>query len=426
MRLSILSLFLIFFLAGCSKQKTELPKDRDRKSYHAKKPSMQIKGSVSSGQNDNTPTDSKSVQEIKFNYDRYFGSTDEIIIGQIASFAIDNSNRVFIADQSQTTIHVFNPDGSYHTSLGKQGKGPGEFAAVSSRTTMTIHSKRLYVTDVTEGHEFFPTRVQIFSMEDLSFSHTMKLLPGNKHEYHELEKYFPKQFYPLNGGMFLVAYHRSPFEYRDSVSMIRYMIQDSTGNIIGGPILEQKDLKYLVYTYASGGSRMHSFPFFEKSLLTVSSNEKLYAAATREFNISIFDTNGEYINSFRHSFKNKALNLSKLIDSYKKSEYMAQLDRRKGEGIALKMLREAQNLPTTWPALETMFFDDRDRLWVATIVEDMEVYEWWILEKTGDVITKFEWPRDKSIEEVKNGYMYTRETNEMDVGSIIKYNIEME
>lgn len=34
-----------------------------------------------------------------------------------------------------------------------------------------------------------------------------------------------------------------------------------------------------------------------------------------------------------------------------------------------------------------------ERLWVATIVEDFDVYEWWILKKNGEVITKFEWPR---------------------------------
>lgn len=61
----------------------------------------------------------------------------------------------------------------------------------------------------------------------------------------------------------------------------------------------------------------------------------------------------------------------------------------------------------------------------ATIVEDFDVYEWWILEKTGEVITRFEWPRDKSTEEVKNGYMYTRETDDKGVEKVVRYHINM-
>jgi len=74
-----------------------------------------------------------------------------------------------------------------------------------------------------------------------------------------------------------------------------------------------------------------------------------------------------------------------------------------------------------------MKIDDLDRLWIATTVEDMSVYEWWVLEETGELITKFKWLRDEPIEVVKNGYMYTRETEEeTGLQTIVKYRIEME
>jgi hypothetical protein len=49
-----------------------------------------------------------------------------------------------------------------------------------------------------------------------------------------------------------------------------------------------------------------------------------------------------------------------------------------------------------------------------------------VLQETGEVIARFEWPRDEPIEVVNNGYLYTRETDEMDVASIVRYRIEME
>lgn len=51
----------------------------------------------------------------------------------------------------------------------------------------------------------------------------------------------------------------------------------------------------------------------------------------------------------------------------------------------------------------------------------MNEYQWWVLNINGEVITKFEWPLDETIEEVKNGYMYIREKNETGVASIVKY-----
>jgi hypothetical protein len=68
--------------------------------------------------------------------------------------------------------------------------------------------------------------------------------------------------------------------------------------------------------------------------------------------------------------------------------------------------------------------DDSNRLWVSTIVEDFDVYEWWVLEDNGELITKFDWPRDEPIEVIKNGKMYTRQTDEeTGLERIVRYQI---
>ncbi len=41
-------------------------------------------------------------------------------------------------------------------------------------------------------------------------------------------------------------------------------------------------------------------------------------------------------------------------------------------------------------------------------------------------MSKFEWPRDEPIEVVKNGYMYTRQTEqETGLQQVVRYRIEM-
>lgn len=168
---------------------------------------------------------------------------------------------------------------------------------------------------------------------------------------------------------------------------------------------------------------MHSFPFSGKSLLSVSDEGHLYAANnTEKFRIDVYDACKGHIRTFQHPFNNVPLTRSGIIERYRNNEKIASLR----EGTALKMIREAETLPEIWPALETMFFDDENRLWISTIVDDFEVYEWWVLKTTGEMLTKFKWPRDKPIEAVTNGFLYTRETDEMGVASIVRYRIEME
>ncbi|MCC5906914.1 MAG: hypothetical protein JJU13_11940 [Balneolaceae bacterium] len=44
-----------------------------------------------------------------------------------------------------------------------------------------------------------------------------------------------------------------------------------------------------------------------------------------------------------------------------------------------------------------------------------------------ELITWFEWPRDEPIEIIKNGYLYTRETDEeTGLQQVVRYRIVME
>lgn len=379
-------------------------------------------------QTEQSPEDaSDPVVEFTFEREAVFGPDDEVIMGEIAVFTADDSRRVFIGDASQTTIHVFDEDGSYLTSFGREGEGPGEFGYLSPYTTIKVHSGQLYITDNTR---FITYRIHVFSLDDFSLSHTIRLtnhnwdnyIAENKGERDEL-RYHPQQIYPLHQERFLVSYHRFPDEYRENESKILYVVQDNSGTIVSDPVLEQKDLRYLAHTDRTNLTMMYSFPFHGKSLLAVSGSGQLYAANhTETFDISVYDTEGRQIRSFQHPFDNIPLTRSSLMEKYRDDEDAARL----GDGVALNMIREEENLPESWPAVDDLLIDDENRLWISTIVEDFDVYEWWVLEETGELITRFEWPRDEPIEVIKNGYIYTRETDEeTGLQQVVRYRIEV-
>jgi len=57
--------------------------------------------------------------------------------------------------------------------------------------------------------------------------------------------------------------------------------------------------------------------------------------------------------------------------------------------------------------------DDENRIWAAVPMygEPMK-YEWWILAPSGELLAKLQRPREKTIFDIKDGYLYAKEIDE--------------
>jgi len=428
------TLILALSIIACSqnrqdnvRNKPEKQKQAENQPTEAKNSNAQLVLNSEDGKDKGIPP----ATEYQFERERAFGGTDDVMMGEMGPFAVGPNDEVFLSDRDQSTIYVFQSDGSYIKSLGRQGRGPGEFMLIYGYTTMATQTNRLYVTDLAGMTFQFPFRMHSFSMEDFSFTKTIDLLAENKSEFYQLEGHYSKKIFPISNGTFLVSYHRSPNEYQELDSFIHYVIQDSTGNIINGPILRQKDrkqlktiVKYEYDDFIMEGRIFTTFLFFCKSLLRVSDSDRIFAVNhSEEFRIDVYTIGGDPVRTIEHAFDNVPFNEHEVIDRYERTNYKKEL----GDGVVKKMIEEAEQLPSHWPAIQEMLIDSDNRLWVSTIVEDFEIYEWWVLEESGELITTFEWPRNEPIEVIKNGNMYTRQTDkETGLQQVVRYRIEME
>lgn len=360
--------------------------------------------------------------KIEFKKDRVFQSNDDVLIGTIEPIYVDQKNRVFIGDSDQTQIHVFKPNGEYLTSLGQEGRGPGDYSAISRRTTIISDQDMLYITD---SYHFNPRRANVYAFEDLSFSHVLKLYPDNFNDQEFLKLYAPVRFYPIKKDEFLVLYSKELKAVSSGIGHIYYIKQDGKGNILSEPIYKQKGPDYLIENIPFEDNYievMHTFPFHRNSLFTPSPDGEYYAARTEEFKIDVLDSEGNSIRTIEKPFDNVPLDTKNLIKTYKETNYKPEL----GKGVAVKMLQKAENLPTKWPALKSMLVDDEGRLWISTLVDNTEIYKWWILKPSGEVISKLEWPRDKPIQQIRNGYLYTKEKDMEGADVVVRYSINIE
>jgi len=91
--------------------------------------------------------DAQPTGEIVLEKEVTYEDTEEVTRGRIlGNIAVDSVGRVYIPDFQAKAVHVYNADGSYHNSIGREGKGPGEFQMIRA---IRIVSDTLYVLDYT-------------------------------------------------------------------------------------------------------------------------------------------------------------------------------------------------------------------------------------------------------------------------------------
>lgn len=359
--------------------------------------------------------DREPKYEVRLDYDQVFGEEDEVLIGRISGVEVDDEGRVYIVDGSRMTIHVFDEDGNYLTSLGRSGQGPGEFSAMQLKTPVFRDGTQLYVYD--SGLR----RMNIYSFESLSSSGTI-VFNQESLTHVDIQLGFPP--YPVSirrDGNFVIAFqegyfHQSPGRV-DSNRTMYYLMDES------GQILHSKGVLFTTYVKPLVEIRQNfSSPhyFSRRTLMDISDDDHIYSAWSEEFLVEKYDPEGNYIQAFYYPYTNREVS---------RQDVNERISDRFSES-----LRNSDSLPDTWPALYALFVDDENRIWVSTNSDNEDLRNWWILSDKGELLGHIEYPSGETtylgevqIQIVKDGYLYKRENDE-ETGSekVVRYRIEME
>ena len=351
----------------------------------------------------------QGMDTFHFEHEHTYADTENAPLGRIAGFAVDENDRVFIGDSDQHMIHVFGPGGEYIKQLGKSGEGPGEFRSLDAN--IISNSEFLFAYDPAQR------RISIYSLADLEFNHTINLSLEQWGKIEKLQGAYPFEFFPMQNRSLVMAFVKNQEidELNEQTRMIQqsriFYQMDWDGHIRSDLLWEKRDA--MRFTFRMGGMMVgFSYPFLGRIHLA-SDGRRIFFGDPEDLFIKMYDINGTYQRVLYHPLKRKGLKRDEAI--YFSDEEVLQETAR------------TISLPKAWPALNDLLIDDENHLWVSTIVEDFDIYEWWVLKDTGELITKFGWPRGKPIEVVKNGFIYTRETDEeTGLQQVVRYRIEIE
>lgn len=355
-----------------------------------------------------TFTTNQQADTVQLIQQKVYGSKSKVLIGRMGGIAVDSSGRLYIADLKRLNIKVYGTNGHFLTTLGRHGKGPGEFTNISS---IQINDNRLYV------YNDRLQRVDIFSLDSLAFIKTI-LLAANENDYKELRGAFPSKFYVLKKNSFLMEFdHPIPIQDISRWDKIKkrssYYFIGAGGQVKSNKLFNHTSAINIMVPFPGTGRAvgMH-IKFFNKLLLAPSGDGLIYTAWTKNFLIKVFNAEGIYQQAFYYPYKRISLTRKSAIES--------------GTAKFIVDGMQSMDLPKAWPALHSMKIDSQGRLWISTIIKNAKVYQWWVLNKDGKLLARFAWPRDKKIKVVKNGKLYTVEKNKKGVARVVRYKIQMQ
>jgi len=335
---------------------------------------------------------------ISLNRELAISGSEGLVIGSIAGVTADDDGRIYIADSDKSGIHVFDENGKHITTVGRRGKGPGEFGQIKNAR---VQNGKLYALDLSLN------RIHRFSIPDWQHEKTVMLF-DERPAIGELRHTQPDSYNLRSDGTLIVGFAEnfSPMTLGNPLGIYFYAMNDE-GKIISDRIARVQSPPFL----GSLGSGLFPSPFGSRAMVAFAPDGSVYTADSDRFLIKVRDEEGTYQRAVYVARPNAPLDKDALVESY--------------SGNRRQIIRNA-DIPDTWQALGRLHADDEGRVWAAAITENRDEYEWWVLEVPGGLIARFTWPREKDIKHIKNGSLYTLETNPETGGqTVVRYGIEL-
>lgn len=336
------------------------------------------------------------LNEITFTEEASFGDTDSIFISRVSGVAVTDDGTLFLADRSESVIHVYSGSGEYQRSIGREGEGPGEFQNI---VQPQLRNGMLFVYDLDQ------LRMSLFDANDFTFQRAFTV--GDKDGIDGR----PNQLNLLSDERILALYSGSEREGNRLKLTEKAAILDDEGEVISSGFLALKENNRLLME-SNGMFQIFSMPFLGQNLLDVTANDEIVTGFTDRFLLHYLSLEGDTLRSVYHATTPPPLDRQAILNNMTSEAIRSELS--------------AMDLPETRQAFNSLTVDDENRLWVSSPTEDTDINEWRVLSADGEKLAQFERPSSSSLELVKDGYVYFLETDEeTGITEVVKYNFRL-
>ena len=296
--------------------------------------------------------------------------SEEVIMQQVTGVKSDSEGRIFLTDQRALQIHVFDPQGNYLTSIGREGSGPGEF----------ISLMKIYIDE----------KDQVFAV-DVNQARNTIFVENNNH-------WEPEQIFTIAGQRYWidsadsdgnVVLRQSPPQYPET-GAFWYEHEIAKGNLSSGlneqEVLTIKDMGFL----SSGDGALQRIPFGRTTVVSTDIKGNIYLVWNEKFEMAKYNAKMEFIDSLNVEIPNQSIS---------NDDYREVMDRVRNNFRSLAR----DHMPDSKPVINNMFVDKNGNIWLQTF----DSPEYLVLERGGTPLKSFDLDDEHRLVHVDEERIYT-------------------
>lgn len=309
------------------------------------------------------------LPRLELDHQFLISDSEEIFLQQITEVKSDSKGRIYVPDQRALQIHVFDPDGTYLTSIGRDGSGPGEFQSLL----------RIYIgpKDQLIAFDVMQARNTIFIENNNSWeAEQIFMIEGHRYGIESTDS---------DGNVIL---RQSPPQYPES-GAFWYEHELAAGDLESGlieqNILTIKDMGHLVLD----NGYMQQIPFGRTTVVATDPVGNIYLVWNEQFEMAKYNAKMEFIDSLSVEIPNQPISSEDNRDA---------MDRA---GNNFRSLAR-EHMPDSKPVINDMFVDENGNIWLQTF----DSPEYFVLDREGTPLKSFDLQDDLQVVHVDEERLY--------------------
>jgi len=322
------------------------------------------------------------IKETRLIRDESFSIGSYGSINDIGAVTADEAGNVYVVNEYNKRVKVFDRSGSDIEILGGLGSDPGDYR---DPAYLKVQGGHLYAFDNSLN------RAYKYRLPEMELS-TMTELEGALAQLNadSLNSAKPVRLEVTAEGNYLVGFQL--VKSTEDRRLMYYEVNEG-GVIVSDQILNVPNRKLHV-DRAVDPPLIMMMPYEPEQLILTDSQGRIYNIDTGHFLVTVLDKNAREMETRYYPVERQPLIRSEVVDMYT-------------DTFRRRAIRRA-SLPDSWPALSHALMDDKDRLWAATIGPDSDTYRWFILSPNGEPLATFDLSREKQIMSVVGETVYIK------------------
>lgn len=318
---------------------------------------------------------------------------DEMIFGQLGAIASDSRGHFFVNDHQLVHIKHFDQDGNLLETIGREGRGPGEFTRI---TNMFVARDTLY------AYDFDNARLGRFVRDELGdgmrFDHYLDIEMTNER--------IPRGV--LKSQNYYVVQSSDQQAYTGQIALLDFKGNVKEPDLLTLPLPERVSVTF----------QGHSFemprPISRSSHYRLTPDDHFYYGWNDSLVITKYNIRGEPMNTIRFD----------VVPPRVTPEDTRDLSERMPEEI-WNTLRN--HIPERRHAFTNFVVDENERVWVnlGNIEEDTDEDRWIILDQESTLIASFRLYPKMFIHFVRDGVLHGIKTGEDELRRVALYDVPL-